>query len=68
MRVEGLRNQAEVLAACMLRLLDQLADSGRIMNSPQAASLLTLPLNEEDQETNNAWSSAENIIKSLKVL
>lgn len=59
--------RAEALLASMLALMNQLADSARILNSPLAASLLTVPLNDEDQETNAAWSNAENLVKSLKV-
>lgn len=66
-RLAAFKSQTDQLVGSMVRLLDLLVDSTRIMNSPMAASLLTLPLNEEDQETNAAWSSAENIIKSLKV-
>ncbi len=61
------KERAEMLLASMLALLNQLSDSARILNSPLAASLLVVPLNDEDQETNAAWSSAENLVKSLKV-
>ncbi len=62
-----MRDRAEALLESMLALMNQLADSARILNSPLAASLLTVPLNDEDQETNAAWSNAENLVKSLKV-
>lgn len=66
-RVGRVKERAEMLLASMLALLNQLSDSARILNSPLAASLLVVPLNDEDQETNAAWSSAENLVKSLKV-
>ena len=66
-RVARVRERAEALLVSMLALMNQLADSARILNSPLAASLLTVPLNDEDQETNTAWSNAENLVKSLKV-
>ncbi|CAL8470976.1 g10518 [Coccomyxa elongata] len=65
-RILKVRERAEALLASMLALMNQLADSARILNSPLAASLLTVPLNDEDQETNAAWSNAENLVKSLK--
>ena len=66
-RVGRVRERAETLLSSMLALLNQLADAARILNSPLSSSLLVIPLNDEDQETNAAWSSAENIVKSLKV-
>jgi hypothetical protein len=66
-RVGRVRERAETLLSSMLALLNQLADSARILNSPLSSSLLVIPLNDEDQETNAAWSSAENLVKSLKV-
>lgn len=66
-RLGKVRERAEMLLSSMLALLNQLADSTRILSSPLATTLLTVPLNDEDQETNAAWSSAENLVKSLKV-
>ena len=51
----------------MLVLMANLAESPIMQSSPGSGHLLTIPLNEEDQETNAAWKTAESFLDSVKV-
>lgn len=51
----------------MLVLMANLVESPIMQASPGASHLLTIPLNEEDQETNAAWKTPENFLDSVKV-
>ena len=59
--------KAEATMNSMLVLMANLAESPIMQSSPSASHLLTIPLNEEDQETNAAWKTAENFLDSVKV-
>lgn len=59
--------KAEATLSTMLVLMANLAESPIMQSSPHASHLLTIPLNEEDQETNAAWNSPENFLDSVKV-
>ena len=60
--------KAEATLSTMLVLMANLVESP-IMQSLTWGSghLLTIPLNEEDQETNAAWKTPENFLDSVKV-
>ncbi len=59
--------KAEATLSTMLVLMANLVESPIMQASPGATHLLTIPLNEEDQETNAAWKTPENFLDSLKV-
>lgn len=59
--------KAEATMSTMLVLMANLAESPIMQSSPSASHLLTIPLNEEDQETNAAWRTAESFLDSVKV-
>ncbi len=60
-------HKAEAAMSTMLVLMANLAESPIMQSSPHAGALLTIPLNEEDQETNAAWKSPETFLDSVKV-
>ena len=60
-------HKAEATMSTMLVLMANLAESPIMQSSPHAGNLLTIPLNEEDQETNAAWKSPETFLDSVKV-
>ena len=69
-RIEAAKQEVEKAEATMnsmLVLMANLAESPIMQSSPSASHLLTIPLNEEDQETNAAWKTAENFLDSVKV-
>ena len=59
--------KAEATLSAMLVLMANLAESTIMQSSPSSGHLLTIPLNEEDQETNAAWKTAESFLDSVKV-
>ena len=59
--------KAEATLSTMLVLMANLAESPIMQSSPSSSTLLTIPLNEEDQETNAAWKTAESFLDSVKV-
>ena len=59
--------KAEATLSTMLVLMANLAESPIMQSSPSSGHLLTIPLNEEDQETNAAWKTAESFLDSVKV-
>ena len=60
-------HKAEATMSTMLVLMANLAESPIMQSSPHAGNLLTIPLNEEDQETNAAWKSPEIFLDAVKV-